>query len=68
MLLTRSEVAKLLKVKERTVDSWIAKGLLRPRKVGPRLNRFHVADIEKFMKLPSGSLRDTKASATDMRK
>ena len=68
MLLTKSEAARLLKVKERTIDAWIAKGLLRPRKLGPRLNRFHVADLEKFMKLPSGSLRDTKASVTNMRK
>ncbi len=58
MLLTKTEVARLCKVKPRTVDSWISRGILRPRKLGPRLNRFHVSDIEKLMKLPAGSLRD----------
>ncbi len=57
MLLTKAEAAELLRVKTRTIDGWIASGLLRPIKAGPRFNRFRLIDLESFLKVPRGSLK-----------
>ncbi len=57
MLLIKSEVAQLARVKVRTVDAWVQTGQLRTIKAGKRLNRFRLVDVEKFLGLPSGSLK-----------
>jgi excisionase family DNA binding protein len=44
-LITRAEVAALLRVSERTVDRYAAEGLLTRRKVGKRLTRFVEAEV-----------------------
>ncbi len=62
MLLTKAEVAHLARVKPRTVDSWVQAGILRPVKVGPRLNRFLLSDVEKLFGLRRGTLRPEVAS------
>ncbi len=57
MLLTKHDIARLARVKPRTVDSWIQAGLLKPIKAGPRLNRFLLADFERFLGLRRGTLK-----------
>jgi excisionase family DNA binding protein len=57
MLLTKEEVAALARVKVRTVTSWVQGGSLRAVKAGPRLNRFLLRDVERFLGVPPGSLR-----------
>jgi excisionase family DNA binding protein len=44
-LLTRAEVAAVLRVSERTVDRYAAEGMLTRRKVGKRLTRFSEAEV-----------------------
>ncbi len=57
MLLLKEEVAKITRVKPRTVDAWVASGRLRPIKAGGRLNRFLLRDVERFLGLPAGTLK-----------
>ncbi len=62
-LLDRHDVARILKISVRSVDWLIHSGKLRPRKVGA-LNRWLISDLEKFLKVPAGSLR-AEARASD---
>ena len=57
MLLTKHDIARLARVKPRTVDSWVQSGILKPVKVGPRLNRLLLSDVEKLFGLRRGTLR-----------
>lgn len=45
-LLTLREVMARLKVSRSTVWRWIKEGRLHPVKLGPRSNRFRVAEVE----------------------
>jgi excisionase family DNA binding protein len=49
-VLTRSDVAKMLKVSSRTVDRMCLKGELKFFKLGPRHVRFKIADVFKVLK------------------
>lgn len=53
--LTAADVARMLGVQTRTVYSWVDRGLLPARRVGPRLLRFTAQDLECFYRT-SGSL------------
>jgi excisionase family DNA binding protein len=55
VLLIKEEVAKLGRVKARTVDSWVQSGKLRTIKAG-RLNRFLLRDVERFLGVAVGTL------------
>jgi excisionase family DNA binding protein len=55
VLLIKDEVAKLGRVKPRTVDAWVQNGQLRAIKAG-RLNRFLLRDVEKFLGVAPGTL------------
>jgi excisionase family DNA binding protein len=57
MLLLKSEVAELARVKPRTVDAWVQSGRLRVVKAGGRLNRFLLRDLERFLGVPAGTLK-----------
>ncbi len=51
--LTRKEVAKYLRVHERTVNRWVENGLLKAYKLGKgrtALLRFPKSEIERFLK------------------
>ncbi len=56
VLLKKNEVAEIARVRPRTIDSWVQNGTLKTIKAG-RLNRFRISDLERFLKLPPGSLR-----------
>lgn len=43
-----AEAAAYLEVSERTMRSWIAKGLIRRYKMG-KFNRFHKTDLDAFV-------------------
>lgn len=43
--LTRADVAGIKKVSQRTVDRWVAAGILPAYRVGPRLIRFRAEDV-----------------------
>lgn len=43
--LTRADVARIKQVSERTVDRWVAAGLLPAYRMGPKLIRFHAEDV-----------------------
>lgn len=43
--LTRADVAAMKQVSPRTVDRWVAAGLLPAYRVGPRLVRFRSEDV-----------------------
>jgi excisionase family DNA binding protein len=43
-----AEAAAYLEVSERTMRSWIAKGLIRRYKMG-KFNRFHKRDLDAFI-------------------
>jgi excisionase family DNA binding protein len=45
-LLTRAEVAVLLRIGERTVDRWTIEGRLRRVEIAPRTIRYRAEDIE----------------------
>jgi excisionase family DNA binding protein len=49
LLCTRQEAAQLLKASLRTVDSWIAEGVLPAVRKGRRFVRIRLSDIEKFV-------------------
>lgn len=48
-LLTRKQVATLLNVHLRTVDGWIANGVLPYKKISRKCLRFRAADIAAFV-------------------
>jgi len=52
--LSTKEVATYLGVSEKTVRGWHSKGLLIPDKVGPRLNRYKMKDIELWISKSKG--------------
>jgi excisionase family DNA binding protein len=43
--LTRADVARIKKVSPRTVDRWVAAGILPAFRLGPRLIRFRAEDV-----------------------
>ncbi len=43
--LTRADVARIRRVSERTVDRWVAAGILTAYRMGPRLIRFRADDV-----------------------
>lgn len=47
-LLTPTDVARELGVTARTVRGWIASGLLRAERLGPKLWKISRADLEAF--------------------
>jgi excisionase family DNA binding protein len=49
LLLLKEEVARVARVKPRTVDGWVQRGELRALKVGGRLNRFTVGEVARFL-------------------
>jgi excisionase family DNA binding protein len=57
ILLVKEEVAQLARVKPRTVDGWVQRGELRALKVGGRLNRFTVREVERFLGVTPGTLK-----------
>ena len=63
-LLDKHDVARILKISPRSVDWLLATGKLKSRKVGV-LNRWLLSDLEKFLKVPPGSLR-AEALADDI--
>ena len=46
---TKTDVARLFQVTTRTIDSWLARGLLPSRKIG-RTVRFSLAEIEQHQR------------------
>jgi excisionase family DNA binding protein len=46
---TKADVAKLFQVTTRTIDAWMARGLLPYLKIG-RTARFSLADIETYLR------------------
>lgn len=48
-LLTRSDVAKTLKVNERTIARWEAKGLLNPLRFSARCIRYRMEDVQRLI-------------------
>lgn len=62
-LLDKRDVARILKISPRSVDWLLATGKMKARKVGV-LNRWLLSDLEKFLKVPPGSLR-AEARASD---
>lgn len=64
LLMTKKEFAKVARVKDRTIDSWIQRGLIKPVKAGPRLNRFLIRDVEIFLRIRPGTLRPEVANPT----
>lgn len=50
VVLTRAEVAKLLKVNERTVVVYVAEHALPAHKLGPRDWRFHKGEVIEWMR------------------
>ena len=63
-MLLRDEVAALFRVRPRTIDAFVASGRLRATKVGGRLNRFLVRDVERFLGVPAGTLQLRSNGAT----
>ncbi|MDF5736145.1 MULTISPECIES: helix-turn-helix domain-containing protein [unclassified Nostoc] len=47
--LTTIEVAKLLRVHQRTVQRWISSNNLKATKVGPRIWRIRKKDLDEFL-------------------
>jgi excisionase family DNA binding protein len=47
--MTRAELAKELRVGERTVDSWVSRGVLPCIRIG-RVTRFHRATVQDYLK------------------
>jgi len=54
-LLKRAEVARLLRIHEKTVEAWVRQGRLRAVHPGPGTVRFRVEDV---LELIEGSTRD----------
>ena len=48
-LLTKREVAEVLRVSGRCLERWVAQGRLRAQYLGPRLIRFRRADVEDLL-------------------
>ena len=48
-LLSVSEVARSLRVSEKTIYGWVYRNLLVPIRVGPRLIRFKKTEIERWL-------------------
>ncbi len=54
--LTRADVARIKQVSERTVDRWVAAGILPAYRLGPRLIRFRAEDVANLgRKIPAAS-------------
>ena len=49
-LLTRPETAAYLNIGMRTLDRWIAEGILPAIKIGPRQVRIDAADVRALMR------------------
>lgn len=57
-MLTRNDVARILRVSTFTVDNWVRQGLLIPlRRPGIRRVLFHPDHIEAFVRHDEGSQR-----------
>lgn len=48
-LITAEEAARLIGVTERTVRTWIATGILPAYRLGPRVVRLKMADVERAL-------------------
>lgn len=48
-LLTTSEIAKILRVHQRTVQRWIASNRLKATKIGPKIWRVRKQDLDNFL-------------------
>ena len=48
MLVRRREAAKMIGVSTRTLARWHEAGVLRSRRVGPRLMVYDLADLKRF--------------------
>ncbi len=49
-VLTKKDLCKQLKVSMRTIERWMAEGILPPPlRIGPRSPRWRKAEIEKWM-------------------
>ena len=60
-LYTIEEVAQKMRVKPKTVYSWVCKGLLRPLKINRKLLRFTDAQIQEFVQ---SQLRENRIKKT----
>ena len=48
-LLTTKQTCETLNVGARTLFSWVALGLLKPVRVGPRFVRYRLSDVRAFL-------------------
>ena len=48
--LTTAEVATRLRVHQRTVQRWVTSGQLRATRVGPKVQRIRVKDLDAFLR------------------
>lgn len=48
-LLTTNEIAKILRVHQRTVQRWISSNQLKATKVGPKILRVRKKDLDEFL-------------------
>ena len=51
---TRGEIAAKFRVNPRTVDNWVADGLLNPVFIGRKLVRFTEAEVQAFIGRSAG--------------
>lgn len=47
--LTTNEIAKILRVHQRTVQRWLSSNQLKATKVGPKVLRVRRQDLDKFL-------------------